>query len=712
MIFGSWKDALSDGKSASNLRKAKGFSDRCWRQVAAIALPLTGLTLVGAAALKSPFGFLIAAASANEIQLVNAMGEPHLAQRLPENTPYAMFVSVQDENLANLEQFELFAKLSDLFGGLTSPVGLPFLPPETFDTVEDWAGMQSAIALLPETAPRRVSPTDLSAKFYGITQIVNADEFVEFVTTVELFRSEAPVKKEYQGATLWVWPTRTETINYPDYESFEGLEGSESEDYKLPAVELKRRAEKARAKALTNGEASPPVSDDTEEDFYEDSYTVEVPGLVIAQVDGYAFFAQEAQTVEEAIAYQSRLRSSLATSELFLRSQYAQTPGAIAHIYANVSETSKFDLSDQLPDFSQFPLPAALPPDFFSQIFSAESRLLTSRLTQGVTLEGIIYPENQGLRLQGRLYGNEILSPTPTPDLPYAESTFQYVPAPAYTLGSGRNFAGFWNRVTDFLSLDQTAKGYLDQARSRALTFTGLDLDTELIGWIDQEIAFFSFPSDEGLINSVLPGAGIEIGLAIQTSDRAKAETALNTLGILAEDFIAPGVVANTLVNDSPTVSWRIPSVGDDLDFSFLGQSWVAEDTVMFTSGIGAMKRVLNATAFEPLDEHPTFLNATRSLIQPNNGYSYVNAGSYLSLIYGFAEDWFEIDANDPFFVGAKSYLGTVRSLSGTTASTDEYWQLDALIGLAPAERQAIVPPVLERTAETAIPQESAPTRE
>ncbi|MGB3765406.1 MAG: DUF3352 domain-containing protein, partial [Phormidesmis sp.] len=121
-------------------------------------------------------------------------------------------------------------------------------------------------------------------------------------------------------------------------------------------------------------------------------------------------------------------------------------------------------------------------------------------------------------------------------------------------------------------------------------------------------------------------------------------------------------------------------------DFSFLGHSWVSDDTVMFTSGIGAMNRVLNATAFEPLDEHPTFLNATRSLANPNNGYSYVNAGSSLSLIYGFVEDWFELDPNDPFFVSAKSYLGTVRSLSGTTSSTTDYWQLDSLVNLAPAE--------------------------
>ena len=303
-------------------------------------------------------------------------------------------------------------------------------------------------------------------------------------------------------------------------------------------------------------------------------------------------------------------------------------------------------------------------------------------------MEGIVYSQPEGLRLQGRLYGNQILRPVATPELPYADSAIQYIPAPAYSLGSGRDFAGFWQRIVGFLSLDETAQGFLEQARSLAFTFTGLDLDTEIIGWMDREIAFFSFPSSQGLINTVFPGAGIELGLAIQTSDRATAETTLNTIDTLAQDFLTTDIAVDTLVNDSPAVNWRIPAEGEEPEFSILGQSWISDDTVMFTSGIGAMNRLLNATAFEPLDEHPTFLNATRSLANPNNGYSYINAGSSLSLIYGFVESWFELDPNQPFFVAAKSYLGTVRSLSGTTSSTAEYWQLDSLVTLAPAERE------------------------
>ena len=646
MIFGRSKAAVRDRQRSAEIETGRGLASLLWLPSLKTGLVLVGVAggwLGSASVLKLP----IEAVLANEVDtevLLNAAGGPHIAQRLPENTPYAMFFSTQDESLAALEQFELFAKIANSTGEIENPLTLPFLP-LGFGAVYEgapWAGEQSAIAILPETAPRRISPTDLNSKLYGISQIADAEEFANFVKAVETARAEAPEKTTYQEATLWVWSSRSESFS------------------------------------------------ETESDI---GYAV--PGLTIAQFEGHAVVAPESQTVKDVIEYQRRT-SSLADNGLFLRSQYTQQPDALFHLFANLSETSKFNFSNVFSNAGQFPklpLPRELPrlpslpaaPD----IFSVESRLLASRLTKGATLEAIVYPQAEGLRFQGRLYGNEVFRPVATPELAYANSAIQYVPAPAYTLGGGRNLANFWQRVVVFLSVDETAQSVLEQARFLVSSFTGLDLDTELIGWMDREIAFFSFPSNSGLVNEIFPGAGIEFGLAVQTSDRAKADIALSALSAAARDFVSAEIAVETIVNDRSAINWRIPAEGTEPAFSFLGQSWVSEDTVMFTSGIGSMERILNATAFEPLDEHSTFLNATRSLASPNNGYSYVNAGSSLSLIYGFIEDWFEIEPSDPFFVMAKSYLGTVRSLGGTTSSTEDYWQLDSLINLAPAETPA-----------------------
>lgn len=654
MIFGRHK-AVFERKSQGKLVK-RPIPLRLLRA----GLPLLGLTggwLSCAAALWLPTGNALASATDAE-QLLTAAGSPHIARELPENTPYAMFFSTQADGLAALEQFELFSKISNETGGLVSQIGLPFLSAESSFGFEGpfWAGEQSAIALLPETTPGRLSPLNLDNQFYSISEIEDTEAFARFVEGVEVNRDVEPEESTYQGASLWTWPEQ-------DGATFE-----------------------------------------FEEDLGMETSDRTISGLTIAQVGDYAVMSPSLQSVKEVIDYQQE-SSNLAENDLFARSQYAQQPNALLHLYANLSETSKFNLKDLFEErFAALPMPSeipGLPPlPAMPDLFSVESRLLAARLTDRMTVEAIAYPQPEGLRFQGRLYGNQVIQPTATPDLPYADSAIQYVPAPAYTLGSGRNPAGFWQRVAGFFSAEETARGFLDQARLLAFTLTGLDLDTELIGWMDQEVVFFSFPSDRGLINEIFPGAGIELGLALQTSDRAQAEETLSALSKLAQEWSPEPFSVDTLVNEQPAVNWRIPSDGENPAFSLVGQSWMSEDTVMFTSGIGGMERLLNASAFEPLDEHPTFLNATRSLANPNNGYSYINASSSLSLIYGFVQNWFNLDPNNPFFVEVKSYLGTVRGLGGTTSSTADYWQLDSLITLAPVQREVAPPQVKLELAE------------
>ncbi|MEM8810659.1 MAG: DUF3352 domain-containing protein, partial [Cyanobacteria bacterium P01_G01_bin.38] len=100
------------------------------------------------------------------------------------------------------------------------------------------------------------------------------------------------------------------------------------------------------------------------------------------------------------------------------------------------------------------------------------------------------------------------------------------------------------------------------------------------------------------------------------------------------------------------------------------------------------MGNLLNPTGFEPLTEHTTFIDATASLPQPNDGYFYANAGSTLSLIYGLLP----FEPGDPFAQTVKSFLGTFHSLSMTSSSTSEYIQFDVLLGLAQAEARAGIP--------------------
>ena len=604
-----------------------------------------------------------------------------LEKLLPANTPLAIFLSADPQDWRSLEQFELFAKIADLTGGFDSvgsPAGIFFAPPgvDYATEVQPWIGEQIAIATLPDTTPRSITITDVAAETFTAVPIANEAAIAPFLEKLEASRTEAPEKSTYLGAELWVWPARTESYPEPDHQTTVGLKAA-------------------------NSEGSPPLPLPGDFEPKPDYDTYEVPGYAVAKIDGYLIFSTELETLKTLLDYGQFNTPKLGDSELFLRSQYGETEGAVARIYSNLSEITKYNLDGSLipslPGILGLPggLPGRLPggrlpgfPPASSLGMSQETRAIASKALAGTTLDVLLYPQAEGLRLQGRVYGNSLIRSRATPKLPYANSVLAFVPAPTYSLSSGRDIAGLWRQIAANLSLNEATRGFLEQVRAAVSLATGLDLDSELLGWMDREFVLFFFPSSQGAINSFAPGVGIEIGVAIQTSDRPTAQTALDTLDTLVGSFLT---TTSTTINGTPTISWETPGFGPEplqtgQSISYLSHSWIAEDTVIITSGAGAMAHLLNVTAFEPITEYPTFLNATRPLASPNNGYGYLNAGSTFSLVYAIASRWLQIAPDDPFFQQVKSYLGTIRGLGSTTSSTDEYWQLDSVMNLAPAE--------------------------
>ena len=246
-------------------------------------------------------------------------------------------------------------------------------------------------------------------------------------------------------------------------------------------------------------------------------------------------------------------------------------------------------------------------------------------------------------------------------------------------MGSGYDISGFWNDVSSAFSLSEVSGGLLETARSVVALATGLDLDTDILSWMDGEYSLFLFPSQSGLLNSFFPGVGMEGGVLLETSNRPAAETALEALdGVVGEEVALPGSIG-----DYPVVNWQYDVNTDGLMDSVLTHTWVTDDTLAFTSGTGAMERLVVPAGFNPLGGHSTFRNATATFPSPNNGYFYVNMGSTLSFFYNL----FEFNAsNDPWAADIRRYFGTVRSLSLSTSSSAQEFQIDALLGLAASE--------------------------
>ncbi len=640
-------------------------------------------------------------ATAQAVSETTAASQQQIAQWLPENTPIAFFMTTQAADWQALEQFELFAKIAEFTGGAVSPFSLPiFLPGFDYASeVQPWIGDQVVVTVLPDTTPRSIAVTDVAATTLTVVPIANRQALSPFLEHLETARSEeVPEKSTYEGVALWVWPTRTES--YDDcYE-----DGCYEDDYEVPESlpePTMAPPELGAAKAI-----SPPTPQrlPVPGESAEGGYTYQIPGLAVAISDDYLIFAGEPAALKTFIDYQQVAGPMLGDSDLFLRSQYTDSEGAIARFYANLSETVKFNLDGGLSGFnSPLPgLPTPLPglPELIPQLtLPLEARSLTASALQGVTIDSLIYPQAEGIRLQGRLYGNDLVRSVATPELPEADSALSFVPAPAYSLNSGRDLAGLWRQIAASLSLSEPTREFLQQARSTVSTFLGLDLDTELLGWMDKEIVLFFFPNAGG--GSFRPEFNLETGIAIQTSDRATAQKALDALDTFvgSSNGAAPLLsVTPTEINGLPAVSWQIPAYpGSPQPLSVFAHSWIAEDTVVLTSGTRAMAQLLNVANFQSVERYPTFLDATGSLPHPNNGYSYLNAGSTLSLVYSLLSSWLAVPPNDPFFQTVKSFLGTIRSFGSTTSSTRDYWQLDSLMNLAPVQAgQPLAAPMAE----------------
>ena len=641
---------------------------------------------------------------------------------LPADTPTAVFVSADPQDWAGLEGFELFAKVADFVGlmggeaeaGLGNPASILFaVPGANYESeVAPWVGEQVAIATLPDITPRSIALTDLAEQTFIVVPVADETALDPFIEKLEASRPDEVLEKStYKGAELWVWPTREvslygdEAWDEDDYdENWQDLPEvphEEIEDLRRSGVQVELDAVSAQINAMPDEGLSLPRPGDFETEGGYDTY--EVKGRAVAQVDGYLIFAQEPETLKTLLDYREFDYPRLGDSELFLRSGYGDVEGAIARIYSNLSEVSKFNLDGglfqgarpslpNLPGLPELPGLPQFPTNVPALVMPQETQALIARALEGMTLDGLIYPQAEGIRMQGRVYGNNLVRSNATPELPYADSALRFVPAPAYSLNSGRNIAGLWRQIASRLSLNETTRGYLDQARTTISFVTGLDLDTELLGWMDREFVLFFFPSRSGAFNSFSPGVGVEMGVALQTSDRPTAQKVFDTLDGLATEFAQP-----ITINDAPAVSWQVTTASDDKTTeqttSYLSHSWLAEDTIVITSGAGAMAQLLNNSAFEPVAEHPTFINATAPLEKPNNGYSYLNAGSTFSMAYALVSKWLQVPPDNLFFQQVKSYLGTIRGGGSTTSSTDEYWQLDAILNLAPAEERESLEP-------------------
>ncbi|MDJ0708533.1 MAG: DUF3352 domain-containing protein [Leptolyngbyaceae cyanobacterium MO_188.B28] len=612
---------------------------------------------------------------------------------LPANTAFTVLINTKEATWEQLTQFQLFSLIEDTRGQGVNPGGLPFVPGEIDyqGAIGPWVGDEVALALLP---PSPSQSADMADQWLMAAPIANPDRFEGFIDQVISTQENLPTEQVYNGVSILTWEPQTIVIPPNAEDGSEELELNHEPPHLIPPhfiplasfLSPKYSLKRAPISALPDQQTDFEIEIEPAEPSLEDE-TIQEPGLAIAVLPGHLVMAYTPGPIQQLIDSQLANTQALADHPSFQRTlanpDYASS---LVVLYGSLLELNQFSLARNDLPIPDLPIPLPSPVPQFPLVVPDLSEDLTALAQVDATLESFVRIQSEGIGVQARVYPNTPNPAFATPDVLGADQILSLLPAPTYMLASGRDLTSFWNQIVQFLESHELTRNGLEQVRMMVTGFTGLDLDSDIFGWMDGEHALALFPTRQGVISGFDPAIELGIGVMIQTSDRPTADATFETVEDLLLSMSLPVSIDSRTVNGEPVVSWGAASNLDLADQnyrnSYFSRGWVTDDTLAITDGIGSMAELMNPQPYEPLRRHSTFRTATQSFPRPNHGYFYINMGSILSLIYNALD----LDSENPTVTVVKQFLGSFYSFSATTSSTADYAQVDFLAVLAPTE--------------------------
>ena len=375
-------------------------------------------------------------------------------------------------------------------------------------------------------------------------------------------------------------------------------------------------------------EEMPPTEETTEPNLPDFGFK----RLAIAKLpSGYAVVASDRQAIQKMIdlyvansnpkdANSPQPLPSLAEQPLFLRSLnnplWNRSLLAGYGDYKGIGQLSEFFAAD-LPETSEIP--------GFSRAEYIQSLKYT--LSQYNSFDLFAWLTPQGVRSQSNSYFSEVRSPLPT-DKESRDRLLSYLPSNIYGAITSRNLNRQWQWFVEESKVQPTYKMFVEGLRmlKPLIVGAGLDLDIEkdVISWMDGEYAFVAFPSDRSPFKDA--GMDLALGMLIRTSKPEAANATLDKLtkymSSLGKDFIQ---VKKRQVGSVLMTSFEFPEHEDWRGTpSFFAYGWRDRQTLMLVSGSPTTSAFV-PTAKPSLAESEMFREAIADMPQPNFGYFYLN---------------------------------------------------------------------------------------
>ncbi|WP_103668308.1 DUF3352 domain-containing protein [Pseudanabaena sp. BC1403] len=550
------------------------------------------------------------------------------------------------------------------------------LPISIAKDIQPWLGKEVAIAFFSNTDNK------FEFTFTALSTVADDKKFEIFLKKLKSLDLPKPTETLYQNVKILEWQLEEDSVGD-----------------KKPVISHTLNSRNSLQSLLRLKQDIPPNTNDQEEESDESEPIVpsfpnfSIKRFAIAKLpSGIAVITTDRQMIQKMIDTSAEIPeqrlASLADNQLFLRS--LNNPlwnRSLIAGYGDFKELGKISelLAADLPETSEIPG------------FSRQEYLdgLNYTLAQYSSFDLFTWVTPQGIRSQSNSYFSEVRSPSPK-DTATRDRLLSYLPSNVYGAITSRNLNRQWQWFVEESKQQSTYKILVEGVRMLAplIVGSGLDLDIEkdIISWIDGEYAVVVFPSDHSPFQET--GVDLTIGALIRTS---KPDVANATLGKLTQqisklsrDFIQ---VKKRQIGTTVLTSFEFPDTRvSGKTQSIFAYGWRDRQTLMLTLGANT------ASAFVPipkpaLAESEMFRDAITDMPQPNFGYFYLNVNAIAKQVakfyISFSETFASLD--EPNQVSKPEIpeviQKTIDRLGGAVfvySETSDRFQSDFFLGLKP----------------------------
>ncbi|PZO45127.1 MAG: hypothetical protein DCF19_01145 [Pseudanabaena frigida] len=552
-------------------------------------------------------------------QYTFAQRSVNISKQIPNDTIGIVFLNLDRSAWKDLEQVQLNAQnpilaIDKLLAFLGKPSQFSIA-----NDVQPWLGSEIAIAFLANTDNK----TDIS--FAALSPVIDDRKFELFIRKLKKLELPKPTETLYQNIKILEWQLEETDDLKPE------IPKKQTVSRDMRSLARIKQSQTSNANKLAQKKDADPNSEEL--DRIQPNFSAfSLKRFVIAKLpSGIAVIATDRQAIQKMIDLsvidaQGQM-SSLADNQLFLRS--LNNPLWNRSLLAGYGDYKKLGqiselLAADLPETSEIPG------------FSRDEYLqgLKYTLSQYSSFDLFTWITPKGVRSQSSSYFSEIRSPQPK-DTKSRDRLLSYLPSKIYGSITSRDLNRQWQWFVEESKQQPSYKIFVEGLRMLAplIAGSGLDIDIEkdIISWIDGEYSVVVFPSDRSPFKEI--GVDLTIGSLIRTSKPEAANAVLDKLTKYAtsfgKDFIQ---VKKRQVGTTLMTSLEFPDARErGKTQSIFAYGWRDRQTLILTLGAST------ASAFIPipkpsLAESEDFREAIADMPQPNFGYFYLNVNAIAKL--------------------------------------------------------------------------------